>query len=126
MAAEPVTATSSAFILTGAVGAALGPIYGPAALMLFAAIMGGMLALSGVATATKWEAARFVLVAVGLSLALTGSGVWLVEKFTPLPGSLALMPVAFGFSAARSKILDTIGKLLDVFVNIVSKRGGAE
>jgi NADH:ubiquinone oxidoreductase subunit 6 (subunit J) len=125
MPTEPVSAGSSAYILTGAVGAVLGPIYGPAVLMLFAASMGAMLALSREKTDSRWQAAQFIGVAIGLSLALTGSGVWLVEKFTPLPGSLALMPVAFGFAAARSMLLKFIGDLLDSIVGLfVKKLGG--
>lgn len=120
--AEP-TVTTSAFILTGAVGAVLGPIYGPAAMMVFAALMGGLLAMSRSPTEDKWDACKFLIVAVGISLVLTGAGVWAIEKWTPLPGNLALMPVAFTFAAARNSLLSFIDKLLDAVVSIFQKRG---
>jgi len=125
VATEPISAGSSAFIITGAAAALLGPVLGPAVLMAFSAVIGSLLALGGVKTESKWDAVRFTAVAVGLSLALTGTGVWLVEHFTPLPGSLAIMPVAFCFAAARNLIIDFIGKLLDVVVSIVGRKGGA-
>ena len=124
MSAEPLS-TSSAFIVTGAVGSLLGPVYGPVILMLFAATIGALLALGNTKIDGQWESARFLAVAIGLSMVLTGFGVWVVEHFTPLPGSLALMPVAFAFAAARNMIIDFIGKLLDALVGIVSRKGGA-
>lgn len=123
MAAEPTT--SSAFLLTGVVGAWLGPVYGPSAMMLFGALIGALLALSNEKTESYWHSIRFVSLAVCLSLVLTGAGVWLVERFTPLPGSLALMPVAALFAAGRSKIIGFISDLLDVAVKVIAKRGGA-
>lgn len=125
--AEPAsTATSAAYVFIGAIGAVAGPVYGPVAMVMFAAIIGGLLGLSEVKTESKMESVRFVVVSVGISIALTGAGVWIVEQFTPLPGSLALMPVAAIFAAGRSKIVDFIGKILDVAVRIFAKRGGAE
>lgn len=125
MATETITAGSSAFIITGAAAAMLGPIFGPAVLMLFAAVIGGLLALRSEKTDSKLEAFGFICVAVCLSLALTGTGVWLVERFTPIPGSLAVMPVACGFAAARNLIIDFISKMLDAVVSIFSRKGGA-
>lgn len=125
---EPISAgASSAFILTGAVGAFFGPVYGPVILMLFSALMGAMLALQGtkIEPSTHWESAKFVLLAIGLSMTLTGTGVWVLERFTPLPGSLAIMVVAFFFAAARNLILDAIKRLLDKLVDMVSI-GGAK
>jgi hypothetical protein len=95
--------------------------------MIFAAGMGGLLALSREKTDSRWDAVQFIGVAIGLSLALTGAGVWAIEKFTELPGSLAIMPVAFGFAAARSLIIKFIGDMLDAIVGRFSKStGGAQ
>ena len=116
MPAEPVSAGSSAYILVGAVGAFAGPVYGPAALMLFGAVIGALLSLQGTKTDDGWDAVRFFAIAVGLSLALTGAGVWVVEKFTPLPGNIALMPVALFFAAARNMIIGAIQKIIDRLV----------
>lgn len=123
MPAEPVSAGSSAYIIVGAMGAIAGPVYGPAVLMLFGAIIGSLLSLQGTKTESFSAAFRFFIVAVGLSLALTGLGVWLVERFTPLPGSLALMPVALGFAAARTMIIDTIQKVLDRLITLLPGKG---
>lgn len=128
MPTEPISAgASSAFILVGAVGAVFGPVYGPLVLMLFSALIGAMLALQGtkIEPSTHWESAKFVLLAIGLSMTLTGFGVWVLERFTALPGSLAIMVVAFFFAAARNLILDTIKRLLDKLVDMLSF-GGAK
>lgn len=123
MPAEPITTGSSAYIMVGAIGAIAGPIYGPAVLMLFGAVIGGLLSLQGTKTESIMQAFRFIMVAVGLSLALTGIGVWLIESFTPLPGSLALMPVALTFAAARTMIIDFIQKILDKLLTLVPGKG---
>lgn len=124
MATEPVTASSSAYIMTGLIGAIAGPIYGPAVVMFVAATIGGMLALQAtkIEPPSKWESTKFLLVAIGLSVSLTGAGVWAVEQFTPLPGTLAIMPVAIFFGAARNKILDTISSLLELVVKVAEKK----
>lgn len=123
--AEPTTSTSAAFILSGIIGSLLGPIYGPAIMMVFAAFMGGLLAMSRSETQSTWQAIQFVAVAVGISMVLTGAGIWIIEKFTPLPGSVALMPVAFTFAAARESLLHYIDRLFDVFASIIQRKGGA-
>jgi len=119
--AEPATSTS-AFIITGVIGALLGPLYGPFVLMFFAALMGGMLAMSRAETSSKLEAVRFLFVAVGVSMVLTGAGVWAIEQWTALPGNIALMPVAFAFAAARNSLLSFIDKILEALISIFQKR----
>jgi len=125
MATEPLSAGSSAYIITGAAGALAGPVYGPAALMIFGAVIGALLALQGTKTDSNWEAVRFCLIAIGISLALTGAGVWAIEKFTPLPGNIALMPVALFFAAARNMIIGAIQKILDRLVTLTPGKGEA-
>jgi hypothetical protein len=68
MATEPISAGSSAYIVTGAIGALLGPVYGPVVLMFFAATIGALLALGNTKVEDKFEAARFLAVAIGLSM----------------------------------------------------------
>lgn len=123
MATEPITAGSSAYIITGAMGAIAGPVYGPAVLMLFGAVIGALLSLQGTKTEGSWEAVRFFAIAVGLSLTLTGAGVWMIEKFTPLPGNIALMPVALFFAAARNMIISAIQKIIDRLVTLTPGKG---
>lgn len=123
MATEPIAAGSSAYIITGAMGAIAGPVYGPAVLMLFGAVIGALLSLQGTKTEGSWEAVRFFAIAVGLSLTLTGAGVWMIEKFTPLPGNIALMPVALFFAAARNMIISAIQKIIDRLVTLTPGKG---
>lgn len=119
--------TTSAFVVTGAVAWALGPVIGPFALLLFGAIAGSLLAMSKVPTMTRWEGVKFALVGVAIALAITGIAVWMVERYTPVPGNLALMPLAFAISAGRDFLLrliergaDAVGSLCDRLLN----RGG--
>lgn len=118
----------SAFVVTGAIAAVLGPVLGPLVLILFAAVMGGLLAMSRTTTATRWDGVKFLAVGVGISLVLTGAAVWAVEKYTPVPGNIALMPVAFVIAAARTSLLGLIetaitaaGSALTMFSN---RKGG--
>lgn len=112
MATEPITATGSTLVLTGVIGTALGPLYGPAVLMLFAALIGAMLALGGTTTANRWEATRFIAVAVGISIVFTGAAMWALETYTKFPSNVALMPVSCLLAASRNRILWLIDKLL--------------
>lgn len=122
MATEPISATGVSLILTGMVGTALGPIYGPAVLMIFAAIIGGMIALGSTKTESKWESFRFMVIAVGLSLTLTGIAIWWLERYTPIPGNIALMPVSCIFAMTRNRILWLIDKLLAYGVSKLTGR----
>ena len=112
MAAEPVTVTGSTLVLTGVLGTALGPSYGPLVLMVFAALIGAMLALGATATSTRWEAVRFICVAMGISIVFTGAAMWLLETYTKFPSNVALMPVSCLLAASRNRILWVIDKVL--------------
>lgn len=126
MATEPISAGSSAYIFAGAIGAVAGPVYGPVVLMLFGAVIGALLSLQGTKTEGGWEAVRFFSIAVGLSLTLTGAGVWVIERWTPFPGNLALMPVALFFAAARNMIINAIQKIIDRLVTLTPGSGGQQ
>ncbi|MCY1168499.1 hypothetical protein D9M73_84960 [compost metagenome] len=122
--------TFSAFAWTGVVAAALGPVFGPMALLVFAAVMGSLLTMSRTTTATRWDGFKFLAVGVGLSLVLTGAAVWAVEKYTPVPGNIALMPMAFLIAAGRNSLLGLIelaigaaGAFLTMFAN---RKGGGQ
>lgn len=108
---EPGTSTS--FVVLGAATALLGPVLGPFALLVFGAVAGSLLALGTSEPMTRWQAARFVAVGVAVALALTGLAVWLVERYTDVPGHLALMPLAFAFAAGREHLSGFIKRLLD-------------
>ena len=103
----------SIFASAGIIGALLGPVFGPLVMLLFAAVMGGLLAMGRTSTHTRWEGVRFLAVGVGISLVLTGLAVWLVERYTTVPGNIAMMPVAFIIAASRNSLLGFIERALD-------------
>lgn len=109
---EPGTAT---FIITTTAVALLGPVLGPNALIVFAAVVGGLLAMSRTPLSTKVEALKFVAVGVLVALVLTGPFVWAVSTYTPVPGHVALVPMAFILGAARNGVLTLMDKCLDAF-----------
>lgn len=124
MATEPVTTGSSAFIVAGAVGTLLGPVFGPVVLILFGGLIGGLLSLSRVKVEGKLESVVFVIVSMGVSLTLTGACVWGLEHFTPFPGNVALMPVALVLALARTHLSDFLQRMLDIAAKFVAKRAG--
>lgn len=116
--------TFPAFALTGIIAAFLGPILGPMALVLFAAVMGGLLAMSKTPTPTRVEGIKFLAVGVGIAFVLTGAVVWAVERYTPIPGNIALAPVAFFIAAARGALLTLIDKAVEAAGNFLNALSG--
>lgn len=106
--AEPNTA---AFVATGAAAALLGPVLGPFALLLFAAVAGSMLAMGKAGGMTRRDGLVFILIGVAVSLSLTGAAIWMVERYTSVPGNVALMPLSFAFAAGREHLLKLIARL---------------
>lgn len=105
---------AAAFVATGAIAAALGPIVGPFSLIAFGAVAGSMLAMGKADTATRWEGVRFVIAGVLIALAITGTLVWLIQLMWPaIPSHVLLMPVAAVIGAARNKLLDVMNRILD-------------
>lgn len=121
--------TSWAFVVLGFVTTVLGPVIGPFALLLFGAVAGSLLALGPASSMTRMEGVRFVFVGVCLSLALTGFAVWLVEKYTTIPGNIALMPLAFAIAAGRDQLLVLIKRganAMGTFLEALTTRGKTE
>ena len=113
----------SIFAGAGIIGALLGPVLGPLVMLLFAAVMGGLLAMGRTSTHTRWEGVRFLAVGVGISLVLTGLAVWLVERYTTVPGNIALMPVAFIIAASRNSLLGFIERALESLASFIPRKG---
>ncbi len=109
---EPGTLT---FVVTGVAAATLGPVLGPYTLIAFAAGVGGLLAMSRTPMESRMHALRFVGVGMLVALVLTAPCVWAVDKYTPVPGNVALVPVAFILGAARNGVLSLMDKGLDAF-----------
>ncbi len=126
---EPVGTLT--FVITGVAAATLGPVLGPYVLIGFAAAVGGLLAMSRAELPNKMAAARFVGIGMLVALVLTAPCVWAVERYTPVPGNVALVPVAFVLGVARTGVLSMIDKCLDalaaalgVLLNAMAQRKG--
>jgi hypothetical protein len=100
--------------------AALGPVVGPYALLIFAAGVGAGLALSVEKVEGLWAGFRFWLMATIVALLLTGPCVWAVSTFTSVPAHIALIPVALLLGAAKPQIAALVKQLLDMIVAAVS------
>jgi apolipoprotein N-acyltransferase len=118
-----ITAT---FIITGVATAALGPVLGPYALIVFAAAVGGLLALTRIKTATRMEGFWFILVGIFLALVFTAPAVWLLESQTHIPGSIALMPMAFVIAAGRNHILTLMDRGVSFLTSLFPKKEGGQ
>jgi hypothetical protein len=111
------------FVVAGVISSMLGPVLGPFVMLLFAAVMGGLLAMSRNATTTRWEGVKFLAFGVGISLVLTGIAVWALERYTAIPGNIALMPVAFFIAASRNSLLVLIEKSIDSAASYLPRKG---
>lgn len=107
------TAAAPSFTLLALFIAWLGPIVGPYALIIFAAVAGSGLALTVEKPTSRLEGLKFVALSTLVTLLLTGPLAWLVEKYTTVPANVALIPVAIVLSAARSRLLPLIHSALD-------------
>lgn len=117
------------FVLVAFIVALLGPVLGPLVLLVFAAAMGSLLAMSKTPTPTRWDGAKFIAVGVGISFVMSGLACWLVEKYTPIPGNVALMPVAFAIAASRNSVLVLIDKgvgALTAILGAFGSKGGSQ
>jgi len=122
--AEPNT---GAFVATGVIIAALGPVLGPALLITFGAVAGSLLALSKAETLTRWEALRFLLVGVLVALTITGAAAWSLERWLGIPTNIALMPVAAVIGAARNALLQVMDRLVELAaagLAVLGRKGG--
>jgi hypothetical protein len=109
---EP-TSAGITIVLSGVMITLLGPLLGPLALIVFAAIVGSALALSNAETMTKTEGCKFILVGVLLALAITSSAIWALERWLQIPSAVALMPVAVVIAAARNALLTLMDRVVN-------------
>lgn len=124
--AGPIT-----FSLLGAFVALLGPILGPYALIVFAAAVGAVLAMSAQPMPTRWAGVRFVLMGAAIALLITGPLIWACQKYLGIPGNIALVPVAFMLGLKRDGLISLVNKLVDglaaavaSFTSSAGQRGG--
>ncbi len=115
--------TTITFVITG--GAAtfvsvVWPDLGKYALILFGATVGSLLAMSKRPTPTRWDGVKFVGVGVAIVMVFNGLAVWALEKYTPIPGNVAMMPVAFVIAAKRDALLPLMDKAVDALGDVLS------
>jgi hypothetical protein len=118
------------FSLLGAAVALAGPVLGPYALIVFAAMVGALLALSKASTDGHWAGLRYVALASAIALLITGPICWALATYLGVPANIALIPVAFLLGAKRDALLDFLNQLLDAAaaaftsaLDIAAKRG---
>ena len=115
-------------LITGVVASALSTVLGYFSLLLFSAIVGALLAMSKEPLQTRCEGLKFLAVSVGISFVLTSAAVWAVEKYTSIPGHVALMPVSFFFAMSRQFLLgfvqSVIGAASNFVIGFFGKKGG--
>jgi hypothetical protein len=87
--AEPQTTVMAAVV------AAVAPLAGQYAVIVFAALAGSLWALSAAQTATRLDGAKLLLRLVLTAAVLTGFVAWALEAKTGFPASKAVAPVAF-------------------------------
>lgn len=119
------------FSLLGAFVAVLGPILGPYALIVFAACVGAVLAMSAQPMPSRWAAVRFVLLGAAIALLITGPLVWAAQLYLHIPGNVALVPVAFILGLKREGLVIVVNKAVDglaaavsAFTSSAGSRGG--
>ncbi len=115
--------TTITFVITGGAAtfvSAVWPDLGKYALILFGAIVGSLLAMSKRPTPTRWEGVKFVAVGVAIVMVFNGLAVWVLEKYTPIPGSVAMMPVAFVIAAKRDALLPLMDRAVDALGDVLS------
>lgn len=103
------------FSLLAAAVAVAGPVIGPYALVVFAATVGCALVMSAEPIPSRWAGLKFIVMGTAVALLLTGPALWAIQKYTDIPGNIALVPVAFVLGLARNKLVGLINQALDAF-----------
>lgn len=121
--AEP-TSTSTVSIAALAV-ALLGPMAGPYALIVFAALAGALWPLSSAADGqTRMAGAWMLLRCMAMAVALTGSAAAWLQSVYNIAATEVLAPVAFVIGALGNGWRSVINSIGDAFKAIISRIGG--
>lgn len=122
------------FSLLAAAIAVAGPVLGPYALVVFASAVGCALVMSTEPMPSRWAGVRFIAMGTCVSLLLTGPALWAIQRWTDIPASIALVPVAFLLGLARNRLITFVNQALDAVAAAVSalitaaanRRGGGQ
>jgi hypothetical protein len=123
---EPASSTTS---LTALGIALFGPLFGEYAVILLAALAGGLLPLSSRPTESRLRGALFLLRVVLTSFIFTGLVVALVEQHTGLSVRLTLAPVAFVLAAIGDRwreLIDAVAERIKALISRGAKPGNGD
>lgn len=120
--AEPSTSTLS---ITALAIALLGPLAGPYALIVFAALAGALWPLSTMPTVTRTQGAIFLVRVVLTSVTLTGGAAYWIETHYQVPAAQSFAYVAFGIGAMGNGWRPVLAGLRNAAVNIIGRFGDA-
>jgi hypothetical protein len=118
--AEPSTSSIS---ITALAIAVLGPMMGPYALIVFAALAGALWPLSTMPTVTRMQGAAFLVRVVALAVVLTGTAAYWIETKYKVPAVESVALVAFCIGAMGNGWRPVLQGLRGALVNLVSRLG---
>lgn len=118
--AEP---SATSLSITALAIAVLGPMAGPYALIVFAALAGALWPLSTMPTVTRAQGAAFLLRVVLGAVVLTSSAAYLIEHLYQVPAIESFALVAFGIGAVGNGWRPVLQGLRGALVNLVSRFG---
>ncbi len=120
--ADPSTATS--FSIAALAIAVLGPMAGPYALIVFAALAGALWPLSTMGTVTRSQGASFLLRVVATAVVLTGGvAAWLESEYN-VNAANSLAVAAFGIGAMGNGWRPLLGALRNLALTLVQRASG--
>lgn len=116
---EPTS--TSTFTLAALAIALAGPLFGPHALILFAALAGSLWAISAVPAASRMASAWVLIRCTTLSVAITGAiSYWLASQYG-LPALELLAPVAFFCAALGNGWRSVFDSMLDAVKSLIGR-----
>jgi hypothetical protein len=118
--AEP---SATSLSITALAIAVLGPMAGPYALIVFAALAGALWPLSTMPTVTRAQGAAFLLRVVALAVVLTGTAAYWIESTYKVPAVESVSLVAFLIGAVGNGWRPVLQSLRGALVNLVNRLG---
>lgn len=122
--ADPSTATS--FSTAALAIALLGPMAGPYALIVFAALAGALWPLSTMGTVTRSQGASFLLRVVATAVVLTGGVAAWLESAYQVSAANGLAVAAFAIGAMGNGWRPVLGALRNLALSMVQRASGQQ
>lgn len=122
--AEP--STTATFSITALAIAILGPMAGPYALIVFAALAGALWPLSTMGTVSRSQGASFLLRVVATAVVLTGGLAAWLEAVYQVSAANSLALAAFGIGAIGNGWRPVLAGLRNVALSIVQRASGQQ